>query len=103
MLKSDLKYSGVVFGSRVGLAFAHSIESTPCGNIRVVPSEDLPESQIGANMDKPQFLGLDWTAVGIVGIQDGGQQFGFATSFQVSIGVAWPDSGNSLRGKMCNG
>lgn len=105
MLKSDLEYPGVVFGPRVGFAFAHEIESTPCGNIHVVPSEDLPESQIGANMDELQFLELDLTAVGTVGIQDtpAGQQFGFATSFQVSIGAAWPDFGNSLQGKMCNG
>lgn len=105
MLKSDLEYPGVLFGPRVGFAFAHEIESTPCENIHVVPSEDLPESQIGANMDELQFLELDLTAVGTVGIQDtpAGQQFGFATSFQVSIGAAWPDSGNSLHDKMCNG
>lgn len=105
MLKSDLKYPVVVFGSRVGFAFAHEIESTPRENTRVVPSEDLPESQIGANMGESQILELDLTAVGTVGIQDtpAGPQFGFATSFQVSIGVAWPDSGNSLQGKMCNG
>lgn len=89
----------------MGFAFAHEIESTLRENTRVVPSEDLPESLIAANMDEPQFLELDLTAVGTVGTQDtpADQQFGFATSSQVSIGVAWPDSGNSLQGKMCNG
>lgn len=103
-LKSDLEWPGVVFGSRVGFAFAHETESTPCEDI-VVPSEGLPEVQLGANMDEPQILELDLTAVGTVGVQDtpAGQQLGFATSFQVSTGGVGPDSGNSLQGKMYKG
>lgn len=104
MLKSDLKWPGLVFGSRVGFAAAHETESIPCENV-VVPSEGLPETQLGANMDEPQIWELDLTAVGTVVTQDtpAGQQLGFATSFQVPTGVVGPDSGNSLQGKRYKG
>lgn len=91
--------------SRVGFAFAHEIERI-LGEDIAVPSEGLPEVQLGANMDEPQILELDLTAVGTVGIQDtpAGQQLGPATSFQVSTWVVhWPDSGYSLQGKLYKG
>lgn len=96
MLKSDLERPGVVFGPRVGLAFE---------NTHVVPSEGLPGSQLGANMDECQIWELDLTAVDTVGIQDtpAGQQLGFASCFQLSTAVVGTDSGNSLQGKTYKG
>lgn len=105
MLESDPKRPGVMFGSRVGFAFARKIESMPCEYIHVALIEDLPGNQIEANMDESQILELDLCAVGTAGILDtpADPRFVFAMSFQASIGVVWPDSGNSLQDKTCTG